>query len=138
MNETCFQSQLPRISLESTKEHFEEWRRTRNGSRQKIPGHLWEEAFSLVGIHRPYQICKVLRLNYGDFKKKAQRFKSDRPSSFVELNLDEMNFTGLPGNDRFCFLELERRDGTKLRVYSREESSRDLKDVLSRFMEVVK
>jgi hypothetical protein len=54
-------SSLP--TLEEVTVLFEEWRRTRQKAKERIPDYLWSQVVCLLGRYRPGEIQKRLRIS---------------------------------------------------------------------------
>lgn len=61
--------------LELVQEQFEKWRSSPN-KKKPIPNHLWQLAINLCEKYLITQVCKTLRLNHSDLKKKIAQSKS--------------------------------------------------------------
>src|SRR5262245_26864805 len=117
-------SHLP-ASLAGARRRFQRWRQT--GSRpHRIPASLWKAAVRCAAQHGLYQTARALGLDYNSLKKRVVASAetpatSTLPSPFVEL------FTPARGGPPAeCILEIERPEGTKLRVELRGSAIPDL------------
>ena len=112
-------------SLEEIREQFETWRKTRK-KRTPIPDVLWEAAVSLSPRYSLCQISKALRLNYNDLKFRIETLHSSLESSpvtdpaFMELGLKA------PLIPAECMVEMEDRNGSKMRMYFKGDTGLDL------------
>jgi hypothetical protein len=101
---------------------LEEWRRSRP-KWEPIPASLWREAATLARAHGIYPIAKALRLEYYSLKRQMEAISQESGAkplahpAFVEVAL--VPSPPLPAE---CSVELERLDGTRMRVrLSRQE-----------------
>ena len=104
-------SQSPsRRSVSAVRRDFGRWRHARTPG-ARIPAELWDAAVELateVGIS---PTSRALGLDYYALKKRVDATSAPGPApSFVELTLPAL------AADGECHLELEQRDGTRLRV----------------------
>ena len=117
---------------------FAQWRRTHAyGSR--IPTALWDSAVDLAVHHGLSRTATTLKLGYYDLKKRL----AERPAavalpqngvalpSFVELTPAPL------GNSWECTIELEKRDGSRMRIELKGASVPDLAAVSRSFWEAV-
>jgi hypothetical protein len=106
-------SGLP-AELSSGQRVFERWRRSRDRS-WRIPERLWSKAVELAAVYGVCRTSRVLGLDYNALKKRVGGSRSEAsPSStsasgFVELLA--------PAAGVESVIEVEARDGTKLRVH---------------------
>ena len=95
------------------------WRKTRR-RRSPMPEALWEDAASLARVHGVYPICRELRLNYENLKKRAAQAPrsildgSSRAGGFVELQA-----TQILGASAAAQTVLELSDGAGMRLMLR-------------------
>lgn len=106
------------VELESTKQLFSDWRRTKSG-RERIPDHLWNAAADLfhtwgLSINK---IAHSLRLNYTDLKTKINVPPSvdvkaiddtEPPPAFIEVEPPHISSD--------CVIEMEKQSGIKMRM----------------------
>lgn len=107
--------------LETARQRFDLWRRTRQGH-CRIPAALWHLAAELAGAYGLCRTARVLRLDYPALKRHVEaagRPSVSRPEpelAFVELTPSgRPSFSGIPGAPE-CILECENVSGAKLRV----------------------
>ncbi len=127
-----------RGDLAQAARHFAQWRRTHAyGSR--IPKALWDSAVELAVAHGLSRTSTTLKLGYYDLKKRlAERASAGAlPQNgaalpaFVEL-------TPAPfGNACECTIELETRDGSRMRIEVKGAGAPDLAAVTRSFWESV-
>ena len=88
------------------------WRKSRK-RRSRIPGRLWDSTVRVAGQCGLNRTAKALHLNYYDLKKRIDTIHVNQgPSpSFIELNPSAVS-----GSPPECIIELETRNGSKMRV----------------------
>jgi len=102
-------------TLEEVRTRFETWRRAKK-PRSSIPKSLWAAAVEVCKEQPIYRVCRALRLNYTELKRRVARTKSasEQPHSskrsFVELSL------GLEAQPVLCSIELESARGDKVKM----------------------
>lgn len=76
--------------LQAVSDAFEEWRHLRE-KRSPIPESLWRAAITLSSFYSPYQIAKVLRLDYAKLKRLIDAGTArDSGSGFIELRAESL------------------------------------------------
>jgi len=113
-----------RTPLESVRQRFEAWRRTRT-LRTRIPDPLWRAAVKVAeryGIHRT---AKALRIDYYGLKRRVEEASASGSTdgdaaTFVELA------GPLPTGTGECLVELEDDRGAKMRVHLKGVEAPDL------------
>ncbi len=121
-----------RPSLEEILKRFESWRKTRR-SRTPIPEDLWQAAISLCENNSIYEISKALHLSYTKLKERVAASKafalSESPShpGFVELDFGQ---AVIPLE---YVVEMEEKNGAKMRVQIKGENGFDLLELIKAF-----
>lgn len=122
-------------------EEFEQWRQHRAASSERIPEPLWSQAVALSRALPNSRVAKVLRLSpsalkarrLGPAAKTASRPARPRNAGieFVELPVER---TAVPSEpiSAGVQLELERLDGTRLRLRCSDPST--LETLMQRFL----
>ena len=117
--------------LETARQRFDVWRRTRQGH-CRIPAALWHLAAELAGAYGLCRTARVLRLDYPALKRHVQAAGSPSAAgtqpelTFVELVPSTRPApTGLAGVPE-CVMECENVSGAKLRVQLRGVAVPDL------------
>ena len=119
--------------LADVRKKFEAWRATR-GKRTQIPQELWDAAVKLSPDYTPHQISKALHLDYVKLKNlilssgEAKLLPSHGSPSFIEIDL------GKRISDPECVVELEKRDGSKMKMYFKGEVGFDLMELGKSFL----
>jgi hypothetical protein len=118
------QPPLPAQRLDEVKEQFKAWRKTRKSLRP-IPEQLWSAAVDLTAHHSISQISKQLVVDYSALKRRVQLKKKDSAAltsspDFIELNLKP------PAAASECMVEMQNRQGSRLRMHFRGQPGVDL------------
>ena len=106
---------LPK-EIDQLRSRVEHWRRTRR-KRCPMPEDLWEEAASLVRAHGMYPICRAVRLNHKNLRKRVEQAAysehdgETRQGGFVEVSAAQL--LGAPASTQ-TVLEFSDREGTRL------------------------
>jgi hypothetical protein len=102
---------------------FEDWRHRRTSPSDPIPQPLWEQAVSLTTVLSISRVAQGIGVSWGTLKKRctAQPFPPAvaEPSTslgFVEVATPAVWPVPTPGTE----IELQRRDGARLRIHSSE------------------
>jgi hypothetical protein len=98
------------------------WRRARKPG-SCVPEAIWSRAVRLAGVHGAARIARVLRLDYYGLRRRLGSSVEQPPASdpaFVEFRAS----VAVPGCD--CQVELERPDGSRMRIQLRSPSLPDL------------
>jgi hypothetical protein len=104
--------------FKSVRDRFEIWRKHKKPA-DPIPQELWQSAVELCEAHPIYQVSRTLRLNYKDLKDRVQRGKDmsfssrDGRGGFVALDF------GASLMSSECLVEMEARNGSKMKIYFR-------------------
>jgi hypothetical protein len=102
---------------------FDEWRQTRTTRAEPIPQHLWEQAIALTSTFPMTRVATRLRVSGGELKKRCAAHHAAQPApastalSFVEVTATPVRPTPLAGTE----IELQRPDGTRLRIHTYEQ-----------------
>ena len=108
--------------LAALSERFDDWRSTRTGA-GRIPETLWKAAVACAGRFGPCLTARALRLDYNSLKRRIADQGASREvssPSFVEI----LPPGGIPAAE--CVLEVESREGTKLRIHVRRATVPDI------------
>ena len=93
----------------------------------RIPEPLWDAAAALAVEHGISRTATTLKLGYYDLKKRVDR-KGSIPA-FVELSPPMLSAPSV------CTIELEKRDGSRMRIELKGASPADLAAVSRSFWE---
>jgi hypothetical protein len=102
---------------------FEEWRQTRTTRAEPIPQHLWEQAIALTSTFPITRVATRLRVSGGELKKRCAAHHAAQPAPastalrFVEVMATPVRPTPPAGTE----IELQRPDGTRLRIHTYEQ-----------------
>ena len=118
--------QLPNLTIEDVGHQFDEWRKTRT-KRTPIPEALWEAAVRLVPEHSVYQVAKHLHLDYKILKERVHQRNTQSSLNFIEVDAKQL----VPGSE--CVIEMEHRDGSRVRVSFRGGLQPDLLEIARAF-----
>jgi hypothetical protein len=110
------------ITLEDTKERFEEWRSNRKG-KARIPAELWAAAVEVARKEGINRTARELHVAWDDLKRRMATTAEvrRRPGSPVFVELVPSQTQQVPE----CTLEVEGRQG-KLRIQLKGASASDL------------
>jgi hypothetical protein len=103
-------------------DRFDHWRQTRTTPAEPIPHYLWEQAIALTTVFSISWVATRLRVRGGELKKRCAAHHAARsgPASaavgFVEVPAAPV--WPLPTSD--IEIELQRPDGTRLRIAAHE------------------
>jgi hypothetical protein len=120
------EEQKKSLTLEELREQFEQWRKNKLPKERRIPEQMWEAAVELSSKYPFALIVKELRLNRDEYKRRLGLKKQNQPtqelmvkSDFVEIPVHLMEGLYQHNNNHRCEkVELERADGTKMRLYA--------------------
>ncbi len=122
---------LPRPTLAEVQLRFADWRKNKK-HRKRIPEDLWAAAVMLSPEHSIHKISRTLRLGYTDFKKRVESHQSAYSSStdpsqhFIPIDMPPMHSAE-------CIIEMEHRNGNKMRMHFKGEANLDLQSFSESF-----
>ena len=102
---------------------LETWREGRKRG-ERIPAQLWEAAVGAASIHGVYRVSKELGLDYTHLKRRLGEAVTPRAAGastealFVEVETDTAATNA-------CVMELEKGNGTRMRVCVRDAGTVD-------------
>jgi hypothetical protein len=102
---------------------FDEWRQTRTTRTEPIPQYLWEQAIALTTMFPITRVATRLRVSGGELKKRCAAHHAARstPAATAVLGFVEMPAAPLgPLPTSGIEIELQRPDGTRLRMHAPE------------------
>ena len=107
--------------IENLRRRLEAWR-TSSKPRSRIPGRLWNSAVRAAGRYGLNRTAKALHLDYYALKKRLDVAAAAQgtASSFIELNPQALSATPE------CLVELESRNGEKMRIHLKGMALPDL------------
>jgi hypothetical protein len=104
-------------------DRFDEWRQTRPTRAEPIPHHLWEQAIALTALFPLTRVARRLCVSGGELKKRcvAHHAAQSTPAATAALGFMEVPAAPLwPLPTSGVELELQRPDGTRLRLHTPE------------------
>ena len=116
---------------------FDEWRQTRTTRTEPIPQHLWEQAIALTTMFPITRVATRLRVSGGELKKRCAAHHAARstPAATAVLGFVEVPTAPIwPRPTSGIEIELQRPDGTRLRMHA-PESHLPLLGVVRAFLE---
>ena len=129
MKTTCRSMIQPRSTAHAEHEltqlatRFQDWRHRRTTPSDPIPQPLWEQAVSLTTVLSISRVAQGIGVSGGTLKKRCTVHPStaaaEEPSTtlgFVEVATPTTWPVPTPGTE----IELQRRDGARLRIHSSE------------------
>jgi hypothetical protein len=125
------QSRVINRQIEQLQKRLEAWRKSHK-SRSRLPVRLWNAAARIAGQCGLNKTAKALRLDYYDLKKRLEvtAVNHRRAASFIELSPATASL--VPE----CLIELEARNGTKMRIHLKGMAVPDLNSLSSTFWRV--
>lgn len=116
------EKQLP-VSIERVRAQFESWRaQKRKGER--IPEPLWQAAEQAARKHGIHPVSHAVRLDYTHLKRRVRGAQTccegaGRQAEFIELE------ESVPSEGAGCIVELEKGNGTRMRICVRDGAAVD-------------
>jgi len=110
--------QLP-AAIERVREQFEEWRAHKSG-RDRIPERLWAAAAEAARRHGVHAVSRAVRLEHATLRQRVEAMDLNKPEAvaFIELGHEAPQSVG-------CVVELEKGNGTRMRICVRDGASVD-------------
>ena len=102
---------------------FDAWRQTRTTRAEPIPQHLWEQAIALTTMFPITRVATRLRVSGGELKKRcaAHHVARSTPAATAALGFVEVPTAPVwPLPTSGIEIELQRPDGTRLRIHASE------------------
>jgi hypothetical protein len=123
-----FQSSDSSKPIDHLRKRFDAWRKYRK-PRTRIPKRLWESAVQVAGECGLNRTAKTLHLDYYALKKRLDACSAGRgpAPSFIELS------PAATGSTPECVIELENRNGAKMRIHIKGMGTPDLNALSSAF-----
>ena len=117
------------LTLTEVQSRFAAWRKTRQ-HRSRIPEELWAAAVRLSNKHSIHKISRALRLSSADLKeriKKSYTVQNNTPSlEFIPIDI-------APTQLAECIVEMEHRNGNKMRMHFKGNADLDLQSFAKAF-----
>lgn len=120
--------QLP-VAVMRVRSQFEGWRAVKE-PRDRIPERLWDAAVDAARRHGVHTVCRAVKLEYAALSRRVQARagEASHTPAFIELE------TSAPG-DVECIVELEKSNGTRMRICVRDGASIDWPRMKEAFLE---
>jgi hypothetical protein len=111
--------QLP-VAIERVRSQFEEWRGTKRG-RERIPERLWSAAAEAARRHGVHAVSRAVRLEHSRLRRRVEKTASGVGDAAAFVELDNESPAGSVG----CIVELEKGNGTRMRICVRDGATVD-------------
>lgn len=112
-------------TLTEVQARFAEWRKTRQ-HKGRIPEELWEAAVMLSKDHSIHRISRALKLGYNDLKARMDK-NEPNPDTFNSVSaLDFIPIDIVSTQPAECIVEMENRNGNKMRMHFKGRLDLDL------------
>ena len=131
-------------SLQEVQQLFIEWRQQKKYPREKIPNKLWKAATQLIPKYSNTKVTRTLKISADSLKQKVKKYHSSNDQSskevgFVEVkrSLNSELHLSLPSSQSTLSCdraEIQRKDGSRLSLYSQEGSTLDGKALIKAFL----
>jgi hypothetical protein len=123
------QPALHTTTLKEVQSLFTQWRETR-AHKCRIPEELWTAALMLSNEYSIHRISRALGLSHNELKRRVTKFQSNQapaPSlDFIPLDIS------LPHSAE-CIVEMEHRNGNKVRMHFKGKADLDLQSFSESF-----
>lgn len=110
------------VAIKRARRQFEAWRAQKRG-RERIPERLWSAAVSAARLHGVHAVSQGLGLNAGDLKRRVEESVGDAvevgEAPFMEM------VVGVDKSAPSCVVELEKGNGTRMRICVRDTATID-------------
>lgn len=123
------QSALPTTTLKDVQSLFTQWRTTRP-HKCRIPEELWTAAVRLSNEYSIHRISRTLRLSHSELKARVERFHSNQAAA---SSLDFIPIDISPPHPAECIVEMEHRNGNKMRMHFKGKADLDLQSFAESF-----
>ena len=117
--------------IDLLQKRFDAWRKSHK-TRTRIPDRLWDSAVQVAQRHSLHRTARALHLDYYALKKRldAAGVEKGPVPSFIELS------PPAPEPIPECVIELETRNGSKMRIQIKGMGSPDLNALSSTFWRI--
>ncbi|KJR99957.1 MAG: hypothetical protein VR65_14760 [Desulfobulbaceae bacterium BRH_c16a] len=123
---------LAQITLTEVQSRFAAWRKTKQ-HRSRIPEELWTAAVMLNQEHSLCKISKALSLSYTDLKERAAKFQNTLDVRSASLSMNFIPIDIAPSHAAECIVEMEHRNGNKMRMHFKGQVDLDLQSFAESF-----
>ena len=107
------------VTIESVRDQFAEWRA--QGRRGRIPERLWMAAGEVAQRQGVHAVSRALRLNYSALRRRVESAGGGRTEAAAFVELTDM----LAAESVGCVVELEKGNGTRMRICVRDAAAVD-------------
>jgi len=107
--------QLP-VAVERVRRQFEGWRAVKE-QRDRIPEQLWDAAVDAARRHGVHAVCCAVNLEHAALSRRVAG-EASRAPAFIEMEGSSSDSVG-------CIVELEKSNGTRMRICVRDGASMD-------------
>ena len=115
-------------AVERVRRQFDDWRSVKE-RRDRIPERLWDAAVDAARCHGVNAVCRVARLEHAELSRRVQAtaVESRHAPAFIELQ-------GASSSSVGCVVELEKSNGTRMRICVRDGGSLDWSRMTEAFL----
>lgn len=121
----------PTPTLAEVQSRFADWRKNKK-HRSRIPEDLWAAAVLLSPEHSLHKISRALSLSYTDLKKRVKAHKDSHAGS-TGPTLDFIPIDISPTHCAECIIEMEHRNGNKMRMHFKGKAEFDMQSFAEAF-----
>jgi len=111
-------------ALAEVQSRFADWRKNKKHQR-RIPDDLWTAAVLLNKKHSLHKISTALSLSYSDLKKRVESHKASHTTG-TRSSLDFISIDISPTHPAEWMVEMEHRNGNKMRIHFKGKADLDL------------
>jgi len=106
-------------AVERVRRQFEIWRSVKD-RRDRIPEPLWDAAVDAARHHGVHAVCRAVSLEHAALSRRMQAAAGDAGNepAFIEM-------AGTASGNVGCIVELEKSNGTRMRICVRDGGSLD-------------
>lgn len=110
--------QLP-VAVERVRRQFDVWRSVKE-QRDRIPERLWDAAVDAARRHGVHAVCRAVKLEHAALSRRVQATagEASHAPAFIEMEGPASESVG-------CIVELEKGNGTRMRICVRDGASMD-------------
>jgi hypothetical protein len=104
-------------------DRFEHWRQTRTTPTEPIPHYLWEQAIALTTMFSISRVATRLRVSGGELKQRCAAHPAAQAAPVSPATLSFVEVPAVPAwplRTMGIEIELQRPDGTRLRIAAQE------------------
>lgn len=125
-----------KADLEAAVRQFKDWRSHKKYRYERTPEQLWQLAEELTANYPSARVASKLGINHSQLKKRCnavdgQPTQAIAPVDFVEALLPPVSVEAAPACEH---IELERADGSRMRLRAPEDRPFDLHTIMTSFL----